>query len=331
MSVASQDTYLNLTTPLTVIGSGGGGTVPANLVVSTLTLGASTIVGVSSINGASYPPAAGAVPANLVISTLTLGASTINGVSSINGAAYPPAGGAVPANLAVSSLTFNVPGSSAVFTGSSFGANSTLSLNMVTGGIKSFIEMQPANGTVAGDPYTEIGLNETSLNQGGSVKIYRNQAYVNAPSTIFLQSPTVEVTGGEFSAAAIIGVSSINSAAYPPAAPALPANATFSTVQISTVQTPVAASSATAPTFNTVLGGMRMQGGVVAATVAGSTINWGTAFTTVPIVTTGLVEAAGASTIATVTGASETQVTLSVNLVGGGGTVPVYYLAIGAA
>lgn len=68
MSIASQDVYLNLMTPTSVIGSGGGGAVPSNLVVSTLS--AFGLSNISSINGVAYT-GSGAVPANLVVSSIT--------------------------------------------------------------------------------------------------------------------------------------------------------------------------------------------------------------------------------------------------------------------
>lgn len=72
-----------------------------------------TISGVSSINNQAYPPPAGSVPANLVASTLQMNPSgwisttAINGVTTINGSAYPPPAGSVPADLNVSTL--NMP------------------------------------------------------------------------------------------------------------------------------------------------------------------------------------------------------------------------------
>ena len=99
MSVNSQDVYVNLNTPLTVIGGGGGGSIPSNLEVSTLS--APGLLNISSINGAPYV-GAGSIPANLTVSSISTLA--LNNVSSINGAPYV-SGGVVPANLVVSSLT----------------------------------------------------------------------------------------------------------------------------------------------------------------------------------------------------------------------------------
>lgn len=66
MSIESQDVYLNSEVPMAVIG--GGGSIPQNLEVSTLS--ALGIVNISSINGVAYT-GAGAVPPDLVLSSLS--------------------------------------------------------------------------------------------------------------------------------------------------------------------------------------------------------------------------------------------------------------------
>jgi len=97
-TVESNNVYLNATTPISVIGSGGG-PVSANLQVSTLS--AFGLTNISSINGAAYT-GAGSVPANLTVSSISTLA--LNSISSINGVAYTGAG-SVPANLTVSSIS----------------------------------------------------------------------------------------------------------------------------------------------------------------------------------------------------------------------------------
>jgi hypothetical protein len=99
-TVESNNVYLNSTTPISVIGSGGG-PVPANLQVSTLS--AFGLTNISSINGAAYT-GAGSVPANLTVSSISTLA--LNSVSSINGVAYTGSG-SVPSALEVSSLKVN--------------------------------------------------------------------------------------------------------------------------------------------------------------------------------------------------------------------------------
>ena len=98
-TIQSNNVYLNATTPLTVISGGGGGSVPADLTVSTLS--AFGLLNISSINGAPYV-GAGSIPANLVVSSISTLA--LDSISSINGVAYTGAG-SVPSNLVVSSLT----------------------------------------------------------------------------------------------------------------------------------------------------------------------------------------------------------------------------------
>jgi hypothetical protein len=99
--VNSQDVFAAPGVPISVVAAGGGGALPANPQVSTLSaLGLSNI---SSINGAPYV-GAGGVPANLVLSSLSTLA--LNSISSINGVPYTGSGG-VPANLGVSSLVVN--------------------------------------------------------------------------------------------------------------------------------------------------------------------------------------------------------------------------------
>ena len=74
--LTSQDTYLNSLTPLSVIGSGGGGSsnYPANANFSTLNVSSmitSLSLNVSSINGA-VPGGGGTVPPDLTLSTLNV-------------------------------------------------------------------------------------------------------------------------------------------------------------------------------------------------------------------------------------------------------------------
>jgi len=98
--VNSQDVFAAPGVPISVVGAGGGGALPANGEFSTLSVFG--LSNVSSINGVAY--SAGGVPANLVLSSLSTLA--LANVSSINGVAYTGAG-SVPANLGVSSLVVN--------------------------------------------------------------------------------------------------------------------------------------------------------------------------------------------------------------------------------
>jgi len=89
--VASQDVYVNGSSAFSIIGSGGGGgTVPPNPVVSTVTAAqyvSTPALIVSTINGSQYNP--GGVPNNLVVSTLTVRDNISTSFMSI------PAGGTI--------------------------------------------------------------------------------------------------------------------------------------------------------------------------------------------------------------------------------------------
>jgi hypothetical protein len=113
MSVASQDVYLNLNTPVSVIGSGGGGSVPANLVVSTLS--AFGLTNISSINGTAYTGSAG-VPANLVVST----------ISTSGGASFP---GTIHAGSRISLVSTNIESNSG-------GSGTNLTIDSVFGAMR---------------------------------------------------------------------------------------------------------------------------------------------------------------------------------------------------
>jgi hypothetical protein len=353
MSVASQDVYLNVTTPLSVIGSGGGGSVPANLVASTLTLGANgTISGVSTING--VVPGAAVVPANLTASTLTLGVNgTISGVSTINGVV--PGAAAVPGNLLVSTLTVGastisgvstingVPYGAAVvpanLTVSTLVAASTISVgaspSVLLTDINSFNPANPAGTISFNNGLQKIvtsGLNtanagpidlDANIGGGGT----RLQLGSGGPDAGW-PSNQIRMTGA-LNVSSILSVSSINSAAYPPAA--LP-NATLSTLALSTLGVPIGiAPFSTMQVVNSRIGDLRIQSGVAEATVAGVVVTFQTPFGANPVVTTGVVSVSGTNVNAVVSGAGPTQATFSVDTVGVLLAVPVTYTAIGLA
>lgn len=80
-TIASQDVFLNLATPLTVIGSGGGGSVGPNPSFSTVS--ALGLLNVSSINGVEYS-GSGTVPVNLGVSSLTVNGNPITVLNNTN-------------------------------------------------------------------------------------------------------------------------------------------------------------------------------------------------------------------------------------------------------
>ena len=109
MSALSQDLYAAAGTPLSVVGSGGGGGgVPANPQVSTLS--AFGITNLSSINGAPYVPGGGgSVPANLIVSTLTA-ASLVSTPQLIVGAGVATFGNTYLTASGLGNSTMNLSG-----------------------------------------------------------------------------------------------------------------------------------------------------------------------------------------------------------------------------
>jgi hypothetical protein len=82
---------------------------------------------------------------------------------------------------------------------------------------------------------------------------------------------------------------------------------------------------------NSRIGDLRIQSGVVEATVAGVVITFQTPFGANPVVTTGVVSVSGTNVNAVVSAAGPTQATFSVDTVGALPAVPVTYTAIGLA
>jgi hypothetical protein len=160
-----------------------------------------------------------------------------------------------------------------------------------------------------------------SLAVGGTVFTSGTNIDLATQAVSILGSNSVNIRGP--TQISSLTVSSIAGAAYPPAPPV---NATFSTIGLSTIGAIVAASAGNVQTFNTVIGNIRLQGGVVSTTSAGVAVSW-TAFTTVPIILTGCTGTTGAGTTVVLQGGGESGVNISVNT---GTTTEVYWLAIGA-
>jgi len=228
--IVSQDTYLNNDTALSIVGGGVGGTVPPNLSLSTLTVNAtgyvSTLVlnGVSSINGAIYPPAVGSVPANLLLSTLTVSSLVT----------------APTANITDSNLTTITNLSSIQFAEKSvYGGFTSILMN----GIQTannpypFIQYGTKNGE-EGILSVEIiqnnvttGLANTYLSMDFE-KAFLNASTPQGTGSLYVSGSTIGVRGGPFSVNSVINVSSINGAVYPPAAGSVPANLLVSTLGV---------------------------------------------------------------------------------------------------
>ena len=363
LPVTSQDTYASVGAPLTVVGSGGGGgggvqSVTSGLNISTSgtatnpvvfmrsdlfnlssisfgNLGQGQINNLSTINGAAYPPAAGSVPANLAVSTLSFpaGQGQLINVSTVNGAVYPPPAGSVPANLELSSLT--------VATNANI--TSTLFVSSILGrtGYNNSINFLATDGDEANESLKLIGFFGSHLLLDGRNASFQFKS-ANSSAEIIADGDTGNITinnglqiasGGAkitlpVNQGQLVNVSTVNGAPYGTAV--VPANPLFSTIQLSTITTPTnpAGAPTSSQTLNVVIGGMRLQAGIVYCTNTATTISWATAFTTVPIVLTGTTGSTGNNTIVIIQGGGENSAQFSVNTATVTG---IYWLAIGAA
>jgi hypothetical protein len=204
--------------------------VPANLLLSTLTTNATGFVstialnGVSSINGAIYPPAAGSVPANLLVSTLgvsslvtapninttDLNAGTVTNLSSIQFA---------PENVYAGDASILMNG--AYLPNNNWG---TINFGTKNGEQKIMTFENIQNNVTTGnhDTYLFVGFDKAFLTAStpqGTCSLYTSGSMMGA-------------RGGPFSVSTLIDVSSINGAVYPPAAGSVPANLTVSSLLV---------------------------------------------------------------------------------------------------
>ena len=187
MSIASQDVYLNLTTPLSVVGSGGGGgsypadasfsTINVSSMITTSSITTTDLVNVAVINGRpevgngldiisagnlnlipSVDPTFGIYTSGAFLSTPALIVSSING-------ATPGGGGTVPPNLTLSTL--NV---------SSFAITSSIVTNEITA-VASLL-IQPAvdiNILAGGNAQLASVSLDTTINSARATNIYSSQ------------------------------------------------------------------------------------------------------------------------------------------------------------
>jgi len=190
----SQDTYASAGAALSGLGGGGGGQVPTNLTVSTLT--AEALLSISSINGTDVSAFTGDIPANLQVSSLTVNGDNFGNITL----------GAYPANGASAILLFNTPGQETEDVGQlqlqkfdipSLGPVSTLSGLIVASYSTVFGQLQPVmskNIILGGD-------NNDGSTPGAEID------YSNSTSTISMYAPNVGISS-------LVGVSSINGVAY---------------------------------------------------------------------------------------------------------------------
>jgi len=222
MSIASQDVFLNLQTPLSVIGGGGPGpggvdsvsgtgnllnigpttgnvslnTVGALANISSLgfAAGGGALTGLSSINGLPYVSSA-TVPSNLTVSTLTV--SSLAGVSSLTAANVSSS------SLNVSSMTATSISSSSLLVssingvgqpGRYVGVNTPLtsfSTNVNTSGAGATVVFA----TAGNQPSTIILANrEGAVNFNFKVSSIGDGTYISSSVGNFVMSPSDNIT-----------------------------------------------------------------------------------------------------------------------------------------
>ena len=189
----SQDTYASAGAVLSGLGGGGGGPIPEDLTVSSLT--AQALLSISTINGTAVSAFTGAVPANLAVSSLTL-----QGQGSIVLSSDPDYPGR-SANLLFESVnqTTEAQGILALnkdyMTGFGLSTIAGLALTALSTGSGTY---QPiaVGGIVLGQAYAEdLG--------GDSASIIYNPLV----SSINLNAPNVNISS-------LVGLSSINATPY---------------------------------------------------------------------------------------------------------------------
>jgi len=332
MSVASQDTYLNLTTPLSVVGSGGGTGPGVDSVVSGANI--STI-------GASVGDVTVALQADLtnISSVAFVTGGAVTGLSTINGA--PVGSVTVPPVFNASTINLDTSTSGGVARlNSGYGDGTKVSFETSSGTFGGYMELEvPSGGIELGTSDSASAFKFAYLNMAPSqgVELVSGEGpllFESSNSTIRMIATEYALLGGpvimpDRATISTLTVGSVNGSAYIP----LTTTPSFSTLGLSTLQTPGNASGPSSiQTFNSVIGGTRLQGGLAYATVAGTDITYQSALTTTPIVLLGQVDGGTPiDTFASVVAAGETKMTVKVNTVGALPSIPVYYLVIGAA
>jgi len=259
---------LDADTDNVTINNAGNFTVNTGVIIPANDLTVSSIVGVSSINGAAYPPVF-EPPANAVVSTLTaaeyVSTGVIVGVSSINGVAWPPTY-TPPADLVISSLVVSSFTSTLALTVSSINgyntSNPVVSTLRVAGdgsitllddpgttssapiffktGSETINEgiLQIRKSIVYTDPSTRnySGLAVGAYSTLGSLQpVLCASILLNPTPNVSIGAPITGNTAGDviFPMSSIVGISTINGVAYPPSGSISP-DLTVSTLTLPT-------------------------------------------------------------------------------------------------
>jgi len=340
MSVASQDVYLNLTTPLDVIGTGGGAGGVNNVLAgqNMSTVGATT----GNVTVALAPNVTNLSSLSFVGGVNISGVSSISGVAQINGSAYPPTFGSLPANISAATLlvstvqvvvtTGDGNGNSEIHSGRGEGGGGLLQIDLNQNGGQEYIKMDTG---AANPPSVEIGV-LTTVDEEGSYAYYSRNEIQNvavstiitrATSTIMLDAASVVLPNtATLTVNNITNLANVNGSPYVPSS----ANPNFSTLGLSTIGPILNARSTPAiQTVNMVIGNMRIQAGELPAVAGGTVVSWASAFTTVPVVQATVAGVPGSTSIVVVSGAGENQGTFAATAPAAGESI--YWLAIGAA
>jgi hypothetical protein len=193
------------------------------------------ITGISTINGAAYPPAS-FIPADITVSSITAAnyVSTIalQGVSTINSVAYPPPV-VLPASANFSTIGI---GASGTIIAADSAAYLEMSFIQSVGGSDLNINAASGNGLFITGGASSGNNSLIALNTNGTTQI-------NNTNTGGLTNGDGISVGGEgislafpldstsaFGVGAITNISTINGAAYPPPSYVLPADITVSTL-----------------------------------------------------------------------------------------------------
>ena len=327
LPVTSQDTYASVGAPLTVVGGGGSGPVPVDVIrTSTISFNTATNTSGSFIDLNSEAGLFLLGPGDTSIS--------LDGAFNLTYNAQNGTGGRLTEDNKVFSFNdaFNIDASGNLLFQGSRGAITGLStVNGAPYGSGATVPANPLFSTVAVSSILNFQGNTGAITNLSTINGAPYGAAAVTADPLFSTVAISSILNFQGNTGAITNLSTINGAPYA-AGGSVNLNPTFSTIQVSTITTPInpVQSPATTQTINTLIGGMRIQGGVCYCTSASyTTVTWANAFGTVPIVLTGAVGLTqGSGTTATVSGAGEASGQFTVNAAASTG---VYWLCIGAA
>lgn len=302
LQVVSQDTLANAYSALSVVGGGGAGPVPAPVDVITTS--------------------------TITLNTITNSIGSLISMNNANAGLFIVGAGDTSISLDGGSFSFeylgeNGSGGKLTENAKTFSFNDNFSID----GSGNLL-FQDSKGVIDG----AASISATSITNLSSI----NGAPYSAggaptPNPFFSTVGISSILNFQANTGAITNLSTVNGAPYVAGGGALTNSPTFSTIQVSTIQTPVTVSNITGGiAFNTVIGGMRITAGLAyPVTNAGvTTITYPTPFATIPTVLTGCTGDVGVNTTAMLISAGENSLGLTVNVAT---STYVNWIAFGAA